>query len=98
VAIAYFFGGVDFEPRPSDNASASKSAMPNSPIQQDGSVGSTNDDATTSLISAANNMIQITQELISNTPLTTQVTFIGNIKPYRASRRRVQEVLYQPGS
>jgi hypothetical protein len=67
-AVAHFFGGVDLGPRPPDNASASESAMPNSPVQQDGSAGSTNDDATASLISAANNMIRVTQGLISNTP------------------------------
>ena len=42
--------------------------MPNSPVQQDSSASSTNDNATASLISAANNMIQVTQGLISNTP------------------------------
>ncbi|KAI0273022.1 hypothetical protein BGY98DRAFT_1099611 [Russula aff. rugulosa BPL654] len=67
-AVAHFFGGVDLGPRPPDNTSASE--LPNSPVQQDSSAGagSTDDDATASLISAANNMIRVTQELISNTP------------------------------
>ena len=67
-AVAHFFGGVDLGPQPPDNASTSKSAMPNSPVQQDSSAGSTNDDTTAFLISAANNMIRVTQGLISNTP------------------------------
>jgi hypothetical protein len=67
-AVAHFFDGVDLRPRPPDNASASKSAMLNSSVQQDSSASSTNDGATASLISAANNMIRVTQRLISNMP------------------------------
>ena len=65
-AVAHFFGGVDLGPRPPDNA-ASEPVVPSSPVQQNGSDG-TDDDATACFISAANDMIRLTQELISNAP------------------------------
>jgi hypothetical protein len=46
------------------SAGASESVAPNSPIQQDGSVGSTDDGATASVLSAANDIISLSQELI----------------------------------
>jgi hypothetical protein len=69
-AVVHFFGGADLGPRPpdNDNAGASESVAPKSPVQQNGSDASTDDGATASLISAANDMIRLTQELISNAP------------------------------
>jgi hypothetical protein len=64
-AVVHFFGGAELGPQPPVNASASKSVAPNSPVQQDGSVGSTDDDATAAIVSAANDIISLSQELIS---------------------------------
>jgi hypothetical protein len=50
------------------SAGASKLVVPNSPIQQDGSVGSTDDGTTASVLSAANDIISLSQELISKVP------------------------------
>jgi hypothetical protein len=50
------------------SAGASESLAPNSPVQQDGSVGSTDDGATASVLSAANDIISLSQELILKAP------------------------------
>jgi hypothetical protein len=39
--------------------------MPNSPVQQSGSIGSTDDGAIASVVSAANDIISLSHELIS---------------------------------
>jgi hypothetical protein len=49
------------------SAGASESVAPNSPDQQDGSVGRT-DDGAASVLSVANNIISLSQELISKAP------------------------------
>jgi hypothetical protein len=42
--------------------------MPNSPVQQSGSVGSTDDGAIASVVSVANDIISLSHELISKAP------------------------------
>jgi hypothetical protein len=64
-AVVHFFGGANLGPQPPDNTGTSESVVPDSPVQQDGSAG---DGATASLISAANDMIRLTQKLISHVP------------------------------
>jgi hypothetical protein len=71
-AVVHFFGGADLGPRPpdNDNASASESDASELPVQENGSdaTRTTDDGATASFVSAANDMIRMTQELISNAP------------------------------
>jgi hypothetical protein len=71
-AVVHFFGGADLGPRPPGNAGASASesvaVAPSSPVQQDGSVGCADDGATASVISAANDMISLSQRLILKPP------------------------------
>jgi hypothetical protein len=70
-AIAHFFGGADLGPRPPGNAGASELVACESPDQQDSSVSSTDDGATSttaSVLSAANDIIGLSQVLISNVP------------------------------
>jgi len=66
-AVDHFFGGADLGPQPPDNTSDDKS-----PAQQDGNAnGSTNggtDDATASIISAANEIARLSQELLTKAP------------------------------
>jgi hypothetical protein len=66
-AVVHFFGGADLGPQPPGNpsAGASESVVPNSPAQQDGNV---DDGAAASVISAANDIIYLSQELISKAP------------------------------
>jgi hypothetical protein len=71
VAIAHFFGGADLRPQPPDNAGTSESVMCESLDQQDGSIGSTDDG--TSVISAANDIIGLSQLLISNVPCDPRI-------------------------
>ena len=68
VAVVHFFGGADLGPRPPGNEDASE--LVELPVQQDGSATNTNIDhgACASLISAANDMIRLTEELISRAP------------------------------
>jgi hypothetical protein len=64
-AVVHFFGGADLGPQP---PGTSDSVVPNSPVQQDGSVGSTDDGAIASVVSAANDIISLSHELISKAP------------------------------
>jgi hypothetical protein len=73
VAVAHFFGGADLGPRPPGNAGASELVVRESPDQQDGSVGSTDDGATASVLSAANDIIGLSQVLISNMPCDPRI-------------------------
>jgi hypothetical protein len=60
-AVVYFFGGADLGPQP---PGTSDSVAPNSPVQQDGSVGSTDNGAIASIVSSANDIISLSHELI----------------------------------
>jgi hypothetical protein len=64
VAITHFFGKADLGPQPPDNAGTSELVEHESPDQQDGSISSTDNGA--SVILAANNIIGLSQLLISN--------------------------------
>jgi hypothetical protein len=70
-AVVHFFGGADLGPQPPGNTSASEVA-PNSSVQvqhqQDGSVGSTDDGATASVASVANEIITLAQKFVSKPP------------------------------
>jgi hypothetical protein len=70
-AIAHFFGGANLRSQLPDNAGASESVMCESPDQQNDSVGSIDDGA--SVISAANNIIGLSQLLISNMPCDLRI-------------------------
>ncbi|KAF8489698.1 hypothetical protein F5888DRAFT_1910230 [Russula emetica] len=64
-------------------------AVPDDPgperIDQDGSVGSTNDSTTASVISAANNIISLAQELISKAPNDPEIAKSVNLFQSRFS-------------
>jgi hypothetical protein len=60
-----FFRGADLGPQP---PGTSNSVAPNSPVQQDGSVGSTDDGTIASVVLAANDIISLSHELISKVP------------------------------
>jgi hypothetical protein len=64
-AVVYFFGGADLGPQP---PGTSDSVAPNSPVQQDGSVGSTDDGAIASIVLSANDIISLSHELILKAP------------------------------
>ena len=64
-AVLHFFGGADLGPQPPGDPS--ESDAPSSPVQRDGSVDNT-DDGDTSVVSVANDIIRLTQELISKAP------------------------------
>ena len=59
-AVVHFFGGADLGPQPPVNESVAS----DSPVQQVGSVGCT-DDGAASIVSAANDIIGLSQELIT---------------------------------
>src|SRR6266849_2625774 len=72
VAVAHFFGGADLGPRPPDNGNTGASEMDSdtskSLVQQNGSDTTIDDGATASFLLVANNMLRLTQVLISNAP------------------------------
>jgi hypothetical protein len=63
----HFFGRAELGPQPPVNASASKSVA-NSPVQQDGSASRLDNDVTSTstaaMVSAANDIITLSQDLI----------------------------------
>jgi hypothetical protein len=63
-AVVHFFKGADLRPQPP----ASDLVMPNSPVQQSSSISSTDDGAIASIVSAANDIISLSYELISKAP------------------------------
>jgi hypothetical protein len=64
-SVVHFFGGVDLGPQPPVNTGTSESVGSNSPDQQDGNDGSTDDSA---VVSAANEIISLSHELILKAP------------------------------
>ena len=74
--VVHFFGGADLRPRPPGNEDStsepSELVMPKSPAQKDGSLCHVND--TASFISTANEIICLTQQLISNVPSDPEIT------------------------
>ena len=74
--IVHFFGGADLGPRPpgngDDTSESSEPVASKSPAQEDGSLCSANDAA--SFISAANEIIRLTRQLISNAPSDPGIT------------------------
>jgi hypothetical protein len=60
-AVVHFFRGADLGPQPP----ASNSVAPNSPVQQSGSVGSTDNGTIASIVLTANDIISLSHELIS---------------------------------
>src|SRR6266566_5007333 len=69
VAVVHFFGGVDLGPQPPVNSVTS-----NSPVQQDGSANSTDDSATASVVSMANEIICLSHKLILKAPHDSGIT------------------------
>jgi hypothetical protein len=63
-AVVHFFGGADLGPRPPVNA-PSESVATDSPVQQVGNVGCTDNGTAASVLSAANDIIRLSQELTS---------------------------------
>jgi hypothetical protein len=84
-AVVHFFGGADLGPQPPVNACASESVASNSPVQQDGSA---DDGDIASIISAANNIIGLTQELISKAPRDPEIA-----KSLKSIRSRLSALL-----
>ena len=74
MAIDYFFGGANLGPQPFGNASELDigMGMPSLPVQQDGSIHSTDDSTFFNL--TANGIISLTQELLLKAPHDPEIT------------------------
>ena len=66
-AVVHFFGGANLGPQPPC------ADAPSLPVQQNGSAGSSDDGdiASASVVSTANDILSLTQDLISKAPLTS---------------------------
>ncbi|KAF8491687.1 hypothetical protein F5888DRAFT_1807194 [Russula emetica] len=80
-AVVHFFGGADLGPQPPRNgsASASDSGEHESPSQRVGHGAADNDDAAASILLAANEIISLSQRLITEVPRDPRIAKSLNV-------------------